>query len=290
MVNRTSYAASLIDFSSHKTRRGQLDHLDIAVTQGQIYQAIRYLSSNDIRQPIASSTSQASDRIFTKLKNLNLNKIRVVRNDLEKNVTVFKRTIQKPENIAFLLPGIMCISANAPIGIQKLPIILATNLLQEFECDQLLGCIKLPEIIYDYTSRVKYTRNLLPRLSDTSIFLSFSRLAAAEQLIFGYGLQTLLLKKLPERILGKKLVNNRVAACARVAITASMYALAHATRPEYEAKYGFSSCSLSSTIGYHFLQGLIYSGIQELTQSTMAATAYRIYDTIPSVVALYQNS
>lgn len=132
-------------------------------------------------------------------------------------------------------------------------------------------CPTFPRPLYTYVRNVCLVREKLPGLTGTYDTIAF-KMPIVEELLFRVGLQEMLLKKIPKAVLNRfapsysSIVDTQIAKCARVAISATAFSLAHAMPPEM----GWPNCSTVRLINT-FVLGLILGGVQEVTESPLMA-------------------
>lgn len=125
-------------------------------------------------------------------------------------------------------------------------------------------CTRLPEVVYAYASQMG---NLIGGIShDYPNVCVLIEAPIIEETVFRLAIQEILLKRVPERFIGRRFTSNKVAACARILMTSISFALVHATREEDVAYKEF--CSLTR-LGSTFVCGLIAGTIQEVTGNTL---------------------
>lgn len=135
-------------------------------------------------------------------------------------------------------------------------------------------CPELPKPLYTYASYVCRVREYLPGLTGTYDTQAF-KCPIVEELMFRVGLQEIILKKIPQAILTRLapshvgLVNTKIAKVARVTLATIAFSLAHAMPSEM----GWPNCSTARLVNT-FVFGLLIGGIQEITESPLAAMLF----------------
>jgi hypothetical protein len=127
-------------------------------------------------------------------------------------------------------------------------------------------CPALPKEIYSYSRSLCLSRDYIPGLKEVFDELAF-KCPIHEELVFRFGMQYVLLNKLPKMLSNKFscVADSMVAKIARVVVTAGAYSLAHAHPPDMEE----SNCS-TATLVHTFATGLILGGVQEATESALS--------------------
>jgi len=142
--------------------------------------------------------------------------------------------------------------------------LIAFKIFINYEFSDQSTCTQLPESVYQYADTVRNA--LIATLPSKDIFTVLVLHAPiVEEVIFRLGLQEILLKKIPAKVLSNQIVNSKAAATARVIFTAAAFALIHANRQEQVSNIEF--CSLTR-LGSTFVLGLFTGTIQEITGNT----------------------
>lgn len=135
-------------------------------------------------------------------------------------------------------------------------------------------CPYLPESVYQFAYKVCRVREYLPQLPGT-IEQETLMVPMIEETLFRIGLQELLLRQLPKAIIKRvapshlSKVDSRAATLARVLLTSTAFAFAHAVRPAF----GWPNCSVARMV-QTFAVGLILGTIQETTHSPQMAMTF----------------